>query len=137
MARLTDEKVLAQIPAARHRARELPRAVAARYDPRARVIVVTMASGAGLMIPIAMMPELRRATEDQISGVRLDPAGWGLRWERLDVDYSVTGLAAMVVGRPALLRAAAAVAGSVRTPAKARASRLNGRKGGRPRKAAG
>jgi len=36
MARLTDEQVLAQMPPARRRARELPRAVAAWYDARAR-----------------------------------------------------------------------------------------------------
>ena len=46
---------------------------------------------------------------------------------------TVAGLARMVLGTQGLLRAAGSVGGAVRTRAKARAARLNGRKGGRPR----
>jgi hypothetical protein len=135
MARVTDRDILAQSPAARRRARAMPRAVAASYDAGTGTITVTMASGVALIVPIAAFPELHGATEAQLSAIEIDPAGWGIGWDGLDVHYSVTGLAELVVGRAALLRAAAAAAGSVRSPAKARAARRNGRKGGRPRKA--
>jgi hypothetical protein len=134
MPTATDD-ILIQIPAARRRARAIPRAVAARYDGRTRTITVMMASGAALTVPVAALPGLRGASGSQLSAVGLDPAGWGVGWDDLDVHYSVTGLAELVVGRAALVRAAAAAAGSVRSPAKARAARRNGRKGGRPRKA--
>lgn len=131
---LSDRNILNQIPGARRRASRLPRAIGARYDPTERVITVTMGNHAALVVPVALLPELNQASNRQLSEVRLDPAGWGVGWEQLEVDYSVAALAELVIGRAAMQRAAAAAAGSVRTPAKARAARLNGRKGGRPRK---
>jgi hypothetical protein len=131
---LSDREIRAQIPAARRRGDRLPRAVEARYDRATRVIAITMANRAALVLPVDILPGLQDASDDALSEIRLDPAGWGVGWEGLDVDYSVAGLAKVVIGRTAMLREAAAAAGSVRTPAKARASRLNGLKGGRPRK---
>jgi hypothetical protein len=133
-ASLSDREIRAQIPAARRRGAQLPRAVGARYERTTRVLVITMGNRAALVLPVNLLPGLRGASDAELADIRLDPAGWGVGWERLDVDYSVAGLAELVIGRSAMLRGAAAAAGSVRTPAKARASRLNGRKGGRPRK---
>jgi len=131
---LSNREVLAQVAAARRRGAAMPRAIAARFDPRRRTITVTMASHAYLVVPVAELPGLRDASDRHLSEIQLDPAGWGVGWACLGVDYSIAGLAEAVVGRGALLQAAASAAGSVCTPAKSRAARINGRKGGRPRK---
>jgi hypothetical protein len=64
--------------------------------------------------------------------VEVGPAGVGLPWDALDVDLSVVGLARLVLGSSALMRAAGSAGGSARSPAKAAAARKNGLRGGRP-----
>lgn len=60
--------------------------------------------------------------------------GYALRWETLDVDFTVPGLLAGIIGTKKYM---ASLAGRATSPAKAAAARANGAKGGRPRKAAG
>ncbi len=57
-------------------------------------------------------------------------AGFGLHWEALDVDLSVPALMAESFGTKTWMRELARRAGSV----KAAAARVNGAKGGRPKK---
>jgi hypothetical protein len=131
-----DKDILAQIPAARRRARAShPVAAGARYDRAHRRLHVTLTNGATLLVPVDLIATLCRATDRDLADVRVAVAGVGLRWERLDEDLSLSGLARVALGRQVLLQAAGAAGGSSRTPAKAEASRANGRKGGRPRKA--
>lgn len=133
---ISDAEILAQIPAARRRAalaqRTQPHAAAVRYDPARRAVRVALTNGALLTIPVALLPALHGASDRDLREVRAGPAGVGLRWERLDMDLSVAGLAEAALGRTTLLRAAGAAGGAVRSPRKARAARLNGLKGGRP-----
>lgn len=139
-ARLTDREVLAQIPAAEARARRAhalePHAIAAHYDRRTRTLRVTLTNGGGFTIPVALIAELRRLTDQDIATVRVGAAGVALRWARLDIDLSVAGLARTLFGAAALMRVAGAAGGSVRSTSKAAAARRNGRKGGRPAKVA-
>lgn len=131
-----DRDILAQIPAARRRARDShPVAAGARYDCAHRCLHVTLTNGAALLVPIDLIALLRRATDRDLAEVSVGVAGVGVRWERLDEDLSLSGLARVALGRQILLRASGAAGGASRTPAKAEASRANGRKGGRPRKA--
>jgi len=83
--------------------------------------------------PPALLPELRRADAETLADVAVDPMGVGIRWERLDADYELTGVIRTLVGPAWAMRALAAVGGSVRSARKARSSRANGAKGGRPR----
>jgi hypothetical protein len=108
-----------------------PRAVAARYDAETARIIVDLASGATFAFPPALVEFLQDATPEQLAEVEVQGAGFGLHWETLDVDYTVPGLMNGVFGTA---RWMAARAGQARSSAKARASRENGRKGGRPRK---
>ena len=134
---LTDAEIRAQIPAARRRAERLlrttPHAERARYDRRARQLHIQLTNGAGLVIPIALIPGLRAAADKDLGEVEVGPVGIDLHWERLDADITVASLARLVLGTQGLLRAAGSAGGAARTKAKARAARLNGRKGGRPR----
>ncbi len=129
-----DKDILAQIPAARRRARATHPVVAeARYDRAHRRLHVTLTNGAVLLVPIDLVASLRRATDRDLAEVSVGVAGVGVRWERLDEDLSLSGLARVVLGKQILLRASGAAGGSSRSTAKVEASRANGRKGGRPR----
>lgn len=133
---INDRDILAQIPAARRRARAShPVAAEAHYDCAHRCLHVTLTNGATLLVPIDLVGSLRQASDRDLADVRVGVAGVGLRWERLDEELSISGLARVALGRQILLRASGAAGGASRTPAKAEASRANGRKGGRPRKA--
>ncbi len=134
---LTDREILAQIPAARRRAERLrlttPHAERVRYDRRTRQLHIDLTNGAALIIPIALISSLRTAADKDLCEVEVGPAGVDLHWERLDADLTVASLARLVLGTQGLLRAAGSAGGAARSSAKARAARLNGRKGGRPR----
>lgn len=135
---LSDAEILAQIPAARARERRERkqglRASTARYDRASRRIILELTNGYLFAFPVRSVPSLNGATASQLAAVQVDPSGSGLRWETLDVDLSVPGLLFSAVGVEERLRHLAGLAGRVRSDAKARAARANGRKGGRPRK---
>ena len=138
--RLSDQQVLAQVPAARRRAKRsllnTPHAEQVRYDRGQRALHVRLTNGAALTIPIGLVPSLKSADDRALGRVTLGPAGVGLRWEQLDADLTVASLVRLVLGTQALSRVAGSVGGTARTQAKARAARLNGLKGGRPRNSA-
>jgi len=126
-----------QVEAAEARGREMlkhePRAIAARYDAKADRIVIDLASGATFMFPPRLAEGLADATPEELADIEILGVGFGLHWEKLDVDYSVPGLVSGIFGTA---RWMAARAGRTTSPAKAAAARANGAKGGRPRKAA-
>jgi len=126
----------AQIEAANERgriARETePRAVAARYDAKAKRIVVELTSGATFAFPPALAQGLCDATPGELADIEVSPGGYGLHWPRIDEDFSVPGLMNGVFGTAKWM---AARGGRATSPAKAAAARANGAKGGRPRKA--
>ena len=137
---LSDRQVLAQVPAARRRATRArlstPHADQVRYDQSNRRLHIRLTNGAALAIPIALVPSLRAASDRDLRDLTVGPEGVGLRWERLDADLTVASLVRLVLGTQVLLRVAGSVGGAARTTAKARAARLNGLKGGRPRNTA-
>ena len=87
-----------------------------------------------LVIPIDLIASLRRAAVEDVAAVEVGAAGISLHWEALDEDLGITGLVRLALGRRMLLQASGAAGGASRSAAKVKASRLNGRKGGRPRK---
>jgi hypothetical protein len=84
--------------------------------------------------PVGAIPALQSASASELATVEIDPSGGALRWDDLDVDLSVPGLLLCGVGIDEGRRHFASLAGSVRSEAKSRAARANGKKGGRPRK---
>ena len=134
----SDKQILSQIPRARDRAKrrlaDRVYAEAARFDASSRTIQVSLANGSAFAVPVALIPDLRHAADDLLMEVELGPAGLSLRWDQLDADLSVVGLAQLVFGRETLLAAAGSAGGAVRSKAKAAAARSNGRKGGRPKR---
>ena len=113
-----------------------PRATAARYDARKKVVVIELANGASFAFPPSLAQGLEGARAADLAEIEITPMGTGLHWPRLDADLTVDGLLAGIFGSRSWMRAQAARAGRARTPAKAAAARANGAKGGRPRKTA-
>ena len=137
MARRPGEaEILSQIPAARARAtaeRDAGlRATAARYDRKAGRLVLELTNGYALGVPVTILPALRDATSAQLTAVELSSSGSAIRIPAFDADYSVPGLVFALTAREVGRRG-----GQVRSKAKSLAAKVNGAKGGRPRKLVG
>ncbi len=103
------------------------------YDARGRAFRFYLRSGVVLTIPAHAIAELAQATTAQLKSVALVADGGAIEQRELDVDLSVPNLLRDVLGFGELQQRKAA---RTRSPAKAAAARVNGAKGGRPRKVA-
>jgi hypothetical protein len=106
-------------------------AVRVSYDASRAEIVVQLYSGVTVAIPRRFFRYIEHATVEELTNVELSPAGWFIVFPALDADYSVAGLLREIFGLTEQQRRA----GATKSPARAAASRLNGKKGGRPKKA--
>jgi hypothetical protein len=97
-------------------------------------VVVELTNGAFFGFPAHLGQGLRGASPEDLAEVEVSPSGEALHWERLDVDLRVPALLHGVFGTKAWMRELGRAGGRVRSKAKTRAARLNGAKGGRPRK---
>ncbi|HEY0023296.1 MAG TPA: DUF2442 domain-containing protein [Longimicrobium sp.] len=106
--RLTYEEILAQIPAAKARAKEAdrtePRARAATFDAATRRVRIELKDGCAFEFPADMAQGLRGVAAEFLAQVEVYPRGVGLRWTALDVDFSVPGLVARRFGGKAWMR---------------------------------
>jgi len=75
-----------------------PRARSARYDRRANRIVVELGNGASFVFPPELAQGLEGASPEELANVEVTPSGSGLRWPRLDADFSLPRLLAGVFG---------------------------------------
>ena len=136
---LSDAEILAQIPAARERARRATqaglRAQWVRYSISQELLFLTLTHGTVIGLTLPRIPALRRATPRQRAAVELIASGAAVRWEALDVDLSVPALIREAIGEAALRVLFASEGGRSTSDRKAAAARRNGAKGGRPRKA--
>jgi len=114
--------------------KEIVREASVRYDPKTAEIVVALANDASFRVPVRVFPDVAESSEEVRRSVRLSSDGRGLRWDALDVDYYWPYLMGVLLGKRAWRRVVSQGFSSLTSPAKARASRANGAKGGRPRK---
>lgn len=138
MAKPTD----AEIAAAEARGQAIfetePRAAAVHYDRTSGRVVVDLVNGSTFAVPAHLVQDLAGADPDDLAVVEVDGLGFNLHWPSLHADLSVPALVAGIFGTRAwMTKELARRAGRATSPAKAAASRTNGAKGGRPRKAAG
>ena len=111
-----------------------PRAAAARYEAASGRVVVELTNGCTFAFPARALQGLDAARDEDLAQVEVLGSGYGLHWETLDADFTVPGLLMGLFGTRAwMAREQARKAGAARSPAKAAAARVNGRKGGRPR----
>ncbi len=131
MAELTDTEIDAALERGRTARLHEPRAEAARYDQESDRVVVDLTNGCIFAFPPRLAQGLEATTAEQLAAVELLGGGSGLHWETLDVDLSIAGLMAGLTGTRAHM---ARHAGHATSAAKATAARVNGAKGGRPRR---
>ncbi len=113
-------------------------AVPASYDRRTARIVIDLNTGVQIAFPTHLAEGLADASPDDLAEIEISPAGLGLHWPKLDADVYVPALLQGMFGSKRWMAAQLGEAGGkARSRAKAAAARENGRKGGRPRKAAG
>jgi hypothetical protein len=117
--------------------REAGHAVSARYDRRTSRVIVGLNTGVQIAFPAHLAEGLTGASAEDLADIEISPAGLGLHGPRLDADVYVPALLQGVFGSKSwMARQLGAAGGQARSSAKAAAARENGRRGGRPRKAA-
>jgi len=129
-----DEFERANCRAAARRA-GVPVAVAARYDRRTGRVVINLSSGVDISFSPRDAQGLETATAAELSAIEISPSGLGVYFPKLDADLYLPALLEGLLGSRRWMAARLGQrGGQARTHAKATASRLNGRLGGRPRK---
>ncbi|MDZ4362778.1 DUF2442 domain-containing protein [Brevundimonas sp.] len=117
--------------------RQAGHAVGVHYDRRSGRVVVDLHTGVQLSFPAKLTEGLSGASHDDLSEIVIEAAGLGLHWPRLDADVYVPGLLQGLLGSKSWMAThLGTMGGRVSSPAKAAAARENGRKGGRPKRAA-
>jgi hypothetical protein len=112
-----------------------PTAVAARHDKRLGTVVIELSTGLSIMFKPHDAQGLENARPEELARIEISPSGLGLHFPALDADLYLPGLLAGFMGsREWMASHMGKVGGSVSTPAKAQASRANGKLGGRPKK---
>lgn len=111
-----------------------PRAVSAWYELESERVFMELTNGVVIGFPYGLLQGLGEAAPEALAAVEVTPSGYGLHWERLDVDLGVPQLMAGVFGTRAWMAELGRRGGQTKSTAKARASRENGKHGGRPRR---
>lgn len=94
MADMTDDMIDAALERSRVAQTHECRAAKATYDRHSRQVVIELTNGCVFAFPSALVKALRTADDDQIGAVEILGQGYGLHWEALDLDLSLTGLMA-------------------------------------------
>ncbi|HJU16344.1 MAG TPA: DUF2442 domain-containing protein [Stellaceae bacterium] len=137
---ITDAEYAAALAAGRVEAEAEIRAQAVRYVPERDAVEIVTTRNAGFVIPRAWIGALQDVPTEDLAKLELWPDGSAIALEDRDIHISVHGLMTAIL--PAMLppRAVAAVfasrGGKATSEAKRSSAQANGRKGGRPRKAA-
>ena len=79
---------------------EAPKAKNAKYDSKAKRLVLDLYNGATLIIPTENVQGLRGAADSDLEKVELFLEGTTLHWEELDVDFYVESFMRGVFGTP-------------------------------------
>src|ERR1035438_3730383 len=101
MAELTDAEIDAALARGKTARATEPRAAKARYDRKLGRVIVELTNGCTFAFPARLAQGLESATDDQLAAVEILGHGYGLHWEALDADISISGLLAGIFGTKA------------------------------------
>jgi hypothetical protein len=107
-----------------------------RPGPGLDLLILKLSDGRRHVIPREDLQGLKSATKEQIERIEILGNGTGVHWPALDVDFYVPALLRGVYGNKQWMAKIGRNGGSAKTAAKKRAARVNGLKGGRPRREA-
>lgn len=110
------------------------RAASATFDQERDLVVIKLENGCVFGFPPKFIRELQEASPDEISNITITPQGTAIHWEGLDAHYRLVGLLNGIFGTKTWMAELGRKGGRATSAAKANAARLNGAKGGRPRK---
>ncbi len=113
-----------------------PQARSVSYEQQQGRFVIELKSGVTLLLPTHLLQGLADAPPALLADVQVGPRGASLHWETLGISFTLAGLLAGVFGTRAWMQEMGRRGGSTTSTAKAAAAQLNGKKGGRPVKAA-
>jgi len=118
--------------------RNEPRVTEVEYrpGPGLDMFILKFNDGHRHVIPREDLQGLQSATKEQIARVEILGNGTGLHWPALNLDHYVPSLLRRVYGNKKWMAEIGSSGGSARSAAKKRAARVNGLKGGRPRRKA-
>jgi hypothetical protein len=134
---ITHEEFLKANRRAEELRRTTPHAVSARYDRRIGRVVVRLSSNLEISFSPRDAQGLETATGEQLQEIEIESDGFGLHFPALDADLHIPSLLEGFMGSKKWMAARlGAQGGKARSAAKTKASRENGRLGGRPKKAA-
>lgn len=112
-------------------------ALSARYDSEADRIVIELSTGVQVAFPPRLAEGLADAVPADLAVIEISPSGLGLHWPALDADLYLPALLEGILGSKDWMAAQLGAAGGrTESAMKTATARENGRKGGRPPKAA-
>jgi hypothetical protein len=129
----------AEIESALQRAKLLdggPLALSVEHIPDLNLLIVALTNQRRLVLPVEDVQGLGSATHEQLRKYELMGRGTGILFPELDVDLYVPALIEGVYGNRRWMAQLGKKGGTAKTEAKRVAARVNGAKGGRPRRVA-
>lgn len=130
-----DAKMFAEaMRAGREELNRGPLAVSVGIDGQGRAVEIELSTGVRITIPTRLIQGLSGAALEELRDVKILVSGLILEWETLDVQLHVPSLVNGVFGTRKWMSELGRIGGLSTSPAKARAARENGKKGGRPKR---
>jgi hypothetical protein len=114
----------------------IPKAVSARYDRENGRVVIGLSSNLDVSFSPHDAQGLEKATPSELDEIEISPSGLGIHFPKLDSDLYLPAILQGFLGsRKWMASRLGQAGGKSRSAAKQKASRANGKLGGRPRKA--
>lgn len=111
-----------------------PRAVSAYYNAALGRIFIDLSTGFSIAFDPQNTKGLDHAPAAKIKMIEISPSGQGIYFPSLDFDLYLPSLLDGALGSRSYMAARLGkIGGKTQSPRKAQSSRINGKKGGRPR----